>query len=259
MKYLKVFKIFENTITKNELVDKITFYSNCVYAYINDVNLYKNANLNLRFHYDTSLGMNEILKLGSSLDYNSSDGLITAVCQEFIVWSEYFTEGRCDDRYRRDLENFVFNYEYLNLSNEYKSQNRYTLYNRDYNHMVYIYVGQKIKSIISGTIWDIPEKKKFEHDDKTFILDSLISEFDVSEEYLEKASDMIDVHLSQENNDGIIIRLPIIGNHFKYIKLSDDNDFIYRLNSYFKCVVLLKSPYHFTHGYNYKIWIPFYK
>jgi hypothetical protein len=86
-------KIFESAITKNELIDKIKYFSQYLKTYLNDVNKFTTSNLNLQFSYDTILDITEILKLGGGLNYDSPDGLITAVAQQFIIWSEYFTKG----------------------------------------------------------------------------------------------------------------------------------------------------------------------
>lgn len=248
-------KVFESVITKNELVDKIKYFSQYLETYLNDVNKFTTSNLNLQFSYGTILYISEILKLGGSLNYDSPDGLITAVAQQFIIWSEYFTKNY-GISFKNKLKLFKLDDNYLIFTDGYKQSNKSRLYQQEYNHLLYGYVGETIRYLITGTIWDIPESKEFTDEDKDFILDCLSSDYDnISSEYISKASDMIDKSKTLDNSRGYIIRIPLIGND---VKIDYDDDFIHRLCSYFGGVLILKSGYSLNQAY-YKLCLPFYK
>lgn len=256
MNYIKPWKLWESTISKVELVDKIKYYSNWVRNYVKDVNKFTTNNLNLRFSYDTVLDMTEIFEVADALDYDSTDSFISAIAEQFIIWSEYFTKNKWHGRrFRENLEKFQFDYNYENYNDEYKITHKWELYHQEYNYMVYGYVGQKIKELISGTIWDIPEKKQFTNEDKEFIIDCLITEYDVDENYTKLASDMIDASIIGPYKAGIEIKIPIIGDMWNHKKLTYESEFILRLQSYFSAVFLLEGKW----GNYYKISLPFYK
>ena len=73
MKYLDSFKIFESSITKNELVDKIKYLSHYLETYVRDVNKFTTNNLNLSFSYNTILDIKNIFIVANRLDYNSTN------------------------------------------------------------------------------------------------------------------------------------------------------------------------------------------
>ncbi len=249
--------MFESTLSKNELVDKIKYLSHYLETYVRDVNKFTRSNLNLYFSYDTLLTIREIFDVANKLDYNSSDGFITAVAQQFIIWSEYFTEQKWHgDRFKQKLESFVFDDNYLNYTDDFKKENRGKLYKQEYNHLLYGYVGQTIKNLISGTIWDIPEKQEFTDYDKEFIIDCLYSEYeDVTNEYIEMASQIIDVSKTLDHSKGYILRIPIFGDRWNYVKITYDSDLFRRFESYFGGVFILEGKW----GEFYKFCLPFYK
>ena len=124
MKYLKPYRMFESTLSKNELVDKIKYLSHYLETYVRDVNKFTRSNLNLSFSYDTLLTIREIFDVANKLDYNSSDGFITAVAQQFIIWSEHFTESKWHgDRFKQSLQSFEFDDNYLNYTDDFKKEN----------------------------------------------------------------------------------------------------------------------------------------
>jgi len=256
MKYLDSFKIFESSITKNELVDKIKYLSHYLETYVRDVNKFTTSNLNLSFSYDTILDIKTIFIVANRLDYNSTNGSITAVAQQFIIWSEYFTESRWGNRFKKELESFKFDDNYLNYTDDFKKENSQKLYKQGYREILYGYVGQTIKNLISGTIWDIPEKKEFTEDDKEFIIDCLYSEYeDVTSDYLNLASKMIDISKTLDHPKGYIIMIPIFGDRWNYITINYNSDLIRRFESYFGAVFILEGKY----GIFYKFCLPFYK
>jgi len=259
MKYLRPYKIFESTITKNQLVDKIKYLSNYLETYMRDVNKFTTSNLNFSFSYGTILDIRDIFIVANRLDYNSTNGFISAVAQQFIIWSEYFTEQKWHGkRFKENLESFKFNDEYLNYSDDFKKVHRWELYKQEYNNMLYGYVGQTIKSLISGTIWDIPESEEFTEDDKEFVLDCIYSEYeDVSSEYITKASEIIDS--STVNSIGVqkcyILRVPIFGDRWNYKKIDYNSDFVWLLESHFGAVFILENKW----AEFYRFCLPFYK
>ena len=257
MKYLKPYRMFESTLSKNDLVDKIKYLSHYLETYVRDVNKFTTSNLNLSCSYDTVLDIREIFDVANKLDYNSSDGFITAVAQQFIIWSEFFTEQKWHGaRFKQSLQSFEFDDNYLNYTDDFKKENRGKLYKQKYNDMLYGYVGQTIKHLISGTIWDIPEKKEFTDDDKEFILDCLHSEYeDVTTEYIKKASEMIDVSKTLNHSEGYIIRIPVFGDRWSPIKIDYNSDLFRLLDSYFGGVFILSGRW----GENYIFCLPFYK
>jgi hypothetical protein len=249
MKYLKSFKIFEGVQSKSELIDTLKYYSNYLYTYIKDSNKLKGSGINLDFSYDTFLNMKEIFKFVDELEYSSSDGDITFICNEYVNWSNYFLEGRWSYRYERE---FVFDYDYLNYTDDYKKENRFKLYDQDFNQLSYIYVGQQVKKMITGTIWEMPDKIKFNETDRDFILDALQADFeDLDTEYMSRASKLINI---KYKSNSVIIKIPSFENTWMKTKLTKNTDFIKRLESYFDYVLLL--PYNYE-GYH-EILLPFY-
>jgi len=79
MKYLDSFKIFESSITKNELVDKIKYLSHYLETYVRDVNKFTTSNLNLSFSYNTILDIKNIFIVANRLDYNSTNGSMLTI------------------------------------------------------------------------------------------------------------------------------------------------------------------------------------
>ena len=247
MKYLKKYKLFESAITKSELVNKIKYLSTYLNKYIDDINRLTDSNLNLSFSYDTELTINEIFKVASELDVNSPDGFITAVVNEFITWSNWFLKYR---DLTDALKTFQLDENYENYDDEYKTTNKRELYRQRAYWLLYLYVGQTIKQLISGTIWDIPsEKEELTDEDKDFILDSIISEYDV-----DWTTHDAFVKLKSYNKRGLQIRIPLIGDRWNPVKINNDSDFMYRLQSYFNGAIIIPN-------YNdyYKIYLPFYK
>lgn len=256
MKYLDSFKLFESNITSNELVDKIKYLSHYLETYVRDINKFTTNNLYLSFSYDTILGMNDIFRVSEKLNYNSPSLFITAIAQQFIIWSEFFTENQWHGRrFKEKLESFIFDDNYLNYTDDYKSKNKWKLYDQEYNNLLYGYVGQTIKGLISGTIWDIPEKKEFTDDDKDFIIDCIYSEYeDVTNDYINLASEMIEKSKILDHSKGYIFRIPLFGNRYNSVKINYDSDLIKRLQSYFGAVFILNN-----YGEYYKFCLPFYK
>lgn len=248
MKYLKQYKLFETVLTKAELVDKIRYYSTYVHNYMEDVNKFTGHNLNFSFHY-TYLEIRQIFEAAEMLDVESPDGFITAVCNEFIGWSEYFTDRSRWSKHEENLKSFIFDDNYETYDDLYKTNNRHTLYQQSTNQLLYVYVGRIIEQMISGTIWDIPDKRKsFTEEDKNFILDSLL-DYDVDANYIKNASSRFET-INCEN--GTVVKFPCINNR---VRLEYDSDFMYRLQSYFNGALILDRGYY---SENYKIYLPFY-
>jgi hypothetical protein len=255
--HLKSLRMFESTLTKNELVDKIKYLSHYLETYLRDVNKFTTSNLNFSFSYGGILDIKDIFIVANRLDYNSTNGFITAVAQEFIIWSEYFTEAKWHgNSFKKRLESFKFNDNYLNYTDEYKKDNRWELYKQEYNHMLYGYVGQTIKNLISGTIWDIPEKEEFTEEDRDFILECIYYEYeDLTSDYMTKASKMIDLSKEKSHTKGYILRIPVFGTMWDYKKIDYNIDFIKRLESHFGAVFILEGGW----GEFYRLCLPFYK
>ena len=247
MKYLEGYRIFESSLTKVELVNKIKYLSSYVHDYMKDYNKFTSSNLNFNFSYNTELVIRQIFEVSNILDINSQDGLITAVCNEFITWGNYFLKDRYFfDRY--DKLDFQLDYDFEN-EDDYKRENRRKLYDSVKLNMLYLHVGFTISNLIRGTIWDIPpEKKVFTEADKVYILDRLISDYDMDENVINKASIMIDDR-KERRERGVLIALPLSRGE---IKLEYNSDFMYGLQSYF-CGVLITN---FTTTYG--IYLPFY-
>jgi hypothetical protein len=260
MIYIKSWKLYESSISKKELVDKIKYFSLYLETYLNDVNKFTTSNLNLSFSYGTILNIREIFQVSQKLNYDSVDGFITVVAQQFIIWSEYFTKNDWHNaRFKEKLKSFNFEDEYLNFTDEYKQSNKWELYKQEYNHLLYVYIGESIRHLITGTIWDIPELKEFTDEDREFILDSLLSDYDITPDYIRNASNMIEIfQKTLDNSNGYTIRLPLIGNIWDHVKIDYDDDFINRLQSYFGGVLILKGSYSLNQAY-YKLCLPFYK
>lgn len=240
MRYITSYKIYESKITKTELVDKIKWYSNWVERYIKDYNKFTSSNINFTFSYDTALTIREIFDVTQKLNDDSSDGFIRAVANEFITWSEYFTESKWPTYKLQNLKEFSFEYNYENYTDDFKIQHKWEFYNSDYREMVYAFVGQEIKQLISGTIWDIPLKKKFTKEDEEFLLDAIISDLDVNPGWI-KGITKNGMNIMEHN------KCPITG---LPVRLDYDSDFMSRLNSYFGGVLIVST---------YKILFPFYK
>jgi hypothetical protein len=261
MIYIKSWKLYESSISKKELVDKIKYFSQYLETYLNDVNKFTTSSLNLTFSYGTILNITEIFQVAQKLNYDSVDGFIAVVAQQFIIWSEYFTKNDWNgQRFKEKLKSFKFDEEYLNRTDEYKQSNRWELYKQEYNHLLYVYIGETIKQLISGNILDIPELKEFTDKDREFILDSLVSDYDdITTDYIRMASNMIEIsQKTLDNSNGYTIRLPLIGNVWNHVKIDYDDDFINRLQSYFSGVLILKDSYSLNQAY-YKLYLPFYK
>lgn len=257
MKYLDSFRLFESNITSNELVDKIKYLSHYIETYVRDINKFTTNNLNLSFNYNTILGIDDIFRVSEKLDYNSSSLFIAAVAQQFIIWSEFFTENQWHgNRFKQKLESFIFDDNYLNYTDDYKSKNKWKLYHQEYNNLLYGYVGQTIKELISGTIWDIVEKKEFTDDDKDFIIDWIYSEYeDVTNDYLILVSEMIEMSKILDHSKGYILKIPLLGNRYNHVKINYDSDLFQGFQSYFGAVFILDNNY----GEYYKFCLPFYK
>jgi len=257
VKHLKPYKIFEGVQSKSEIIDKLKYYSNYLYTLLKDSNKLTRSGINLEFSYGTFLKMKEIFEFIDELEYSSKDGDITFICNEYVNWSNYFLEGRNSYRYRKELEKFIFNYDYLNYTDVYKKENRFKLYTQEYIHLSYIYVGQEVKKMITGTIWEIPNKIKFNETDKDFILDALQADFeDLDEEYMSKASKIINTtSIASYESNSVIIKIPSFEKPWMKRKLTKNTDFMKRLGSYFDCAILLPSYNH--EGYH-QILLPFY-
>ena len=252
MKHLKTYKLYESLITKSELVNKIKYLSTYLHNYMNDINKFTGSNLNFSFTYDTELTISEIFKVTSELDVNSSDGFITSVANEFITWSDYFTKDR---RLVDELKTFQLDEDYETYDDLHKINNKRKLYDQRVYWLLYLYVGQTIKQLISGTIWDIPsEKKEFTDEDKEFILDSLQVDYDeVDEDYIKLYDDVKITSCYKER--GLLIKLPLIGgSRWSGVQINNDSDFMYRLQSYFNGAIIIP-----TYNDYYKIYLPFHK
>jgi len=259
MKYLRSYKIFESTLTKNQLVDKIKYLSHYLETYLRDVNKFTTNNLNFSFSYGGILDIKDIFIVANILDYNSTNGFISAVAQEFIIWSEYFTEARWHgNSFKKRLESFKFDDNYLNYTDEHKKENRWELYKQEYQHLLEGYIGQTIKNLISGTIWDIPEKEEFTEDDKELVLDCIYSEYEnASNGYMNKASDMIDKSKTLDHSRGYILRIPVFlfEDEWNYMRIDYNSDFFRLLESHFGGVFILEGKWRES----YKFCLPFYK
>lgn len=258
MKYLKGYKLYESTITKSELVDKIKWYSEYLHQYMKDVNKFTTSNLNLAFSYDTELNISQIFDTTDKLEHNSPDGFITAISNEFITWSDYIIRGNY--KLIDKLNTFQINTDYNEYTDEYKAENKY-LYKQENYTLIYIAVGHKIKQLISGTIWDIPDKKKFTDDDNEFIIDSIISDLEVDDEYLKPISDTMKLYHDEQNvfkfryrstKRGIIFKIPNIRRQV----VSYGSDFTNRLQYYFSGALILDGG---VYGNDIRIYLPFYE
>jgi hypothetical protein len=254
--YLKSYKIFEAVTTKRELVNKIKYLSNYLHNYLKDVNKFTGSNLNSGFSYDTELEIRQIFDVTENLDENSPDGFITAISNEFITWSNYFIIGKSRDSGLVDeLKTFQLDENYENYDDEYKKSNHRKLYDQRVYRLLYIYVGQTIKQMISGTSWDIPnDDKEFTEEDKDFIFDSLRSDYDITSDYNMGGYEVTDRNTKWEEKRGLIIKLPLIGNRWSSVEITNDSDFMYRLQSYFGGAIIIPRYYEY-----YKIYLPFYK
>jgi hypothetical protein len=251
MKHIKAYKKFEsksNGIDKSYLVDRIKWYSNYLHQYMKDVNKYTTSNLNFSFSYGTQLTISEIFDTANKLDYNSPDGFITAICNEFIVWSNYMVD-HVSSRIASDLVDFRIDKGYDDYTDDYKKEHRSELYySQSTRSLMYAAVGRDIKNSISGTIWDIPVKRKLTDEDKEFVIDSIISDLEI--EYVNDYINSIKYNLISPpiNKKGTIILMPIFSDKdsIKY-----GSDFINRLQSYFSGALILNI------NYSIRIYLPF--
>ncbi len=227
---LRYNKFLENKdITKSELVEKIKYYSSYIEGYMNDYNKYTTSNLNLGFSY-YKLRIDEIFKITSELNSESSDGLIRAICNEFIQWGKYFTSS-CSPgnsyykrRYNKD---FIFDYDYANYTEDYKIENKKNLYDQLILHNIYYYVGYKIEELIKGTTWEIPEITEFTNDDSELVMNCLVNEYDFNE------SD-VSVIFNDRSKE---LKLTGLDNSL----IENDTDFVERLQYYFGGLIVLKN------------------
>jgi hypothetical protein len=264
MKHIKTYtlfeseetKIFESVLTKSELVNKIKYLSNYLHNYMKDVNKFTTSNLNFSFSYDTELEIRQIFDVTEDLNENSPDGFITSIANEFITWSNSFIKdygfnGRLVD----ELKTFQLDENYETYDDEYKKSNSRKLYDQRFLHLLYFYVGQTIKKMISSTTWDIPnEDKELTEEDMDFIFDSLRSDYDITSDYV-GGYKVIDRNTKWKEKRGLIIRLPMIGSdRWHGVVISNDSDFMYRLQSYFGGAIIIPGHYEY-----YKIYLPFYK
>jgi len=283
MKYLKTYKLFESldipeppinepTITKSELVDKIRWYSNYVHQYMKDVNKFTTSNLNFSFSYDTELTISQIFDAADMLHHDSPDGFITAVCNEFITWSNYFMRNHSRS-FKEQLGAFNIDEEYENYTDEYKKENRSKLYKQEINWLIYAATGRDIKEMIEGTIWDIPVKKKFSDEDNEFIVDCIVSDLcDINDEYIKPISDTMRLYHDDSlktfkfgwmsTKRGIIFKIPSLPSFTSIYTqpdragLSYDSDFINRLQSYFSGALILDRG---AYSNSIRIYLPFYE
>jgi len=245
-------KVFESSsISKAHLVLRIKWYSNHLHQYMKDVNKYTKSNLNFSFSYDTELTISQIFEAADQLQHDSPDGFITAVCNEFITWSEYMINQY--GRVASDLPEYRIDKGYENFTDEYKEEHKNELYRQQQSYwMVYAATGRDLKESIDGTIWDIPLKKTFTDKDNEFIIDSLITDFDVEDDYISKISQA--THY-RRNKRGVIVKLPHIS-PLRTTGITYDSDLIHRLQSYFNGVLILDRG---AYGSDIRIYIPFYK
>ena len=245
MRYLKTYKLFESILTKRELVTKIKYLSNYTHNYMKDVNKFTSSNLNFSFSYDTELEIIQIFEAANELSEESPDGFITSVANEFIAWGDSRLI-HINPRYT-----FKFDEEYENYDDEYKKNNSRELYDQRVRNSLHVYVGKTIEKMISGTIWDIPsEDKLITEEDINFINDCLESDYDTHYE-----NENIKIVNRSGNKRGLIIKIPKItgSNNFR-ISITNDSDFMYRLQSYFNGAIIITGYYDY-----YKIYLPFYK
>lgn len=249
MKYLKSHRIYESSISKPYLVDRIKWYSSYLHQYMKDVNTYTTSNLNFSFSYDTGLTISQIFDAAEKLEHNSSDGFITAICNEFIRWSEYIIND--SGRIRSEIGEFRIDKGYNNYTNEYKQEHRHELYKQPSYWLVYAAVGRDIKNSIDGTIWDIPTKSKFTHQDIEFIIDIIISDFEVDKDYITKISNVSTFSYTSTKR-GITFKIPSMG---VSRGITYESDFINRLQFYFSGALILDRG---IYG-DIKIYLPFYQ
>jgi hypothetical protein len=231
---LKYNKFLESKgITKEELIDKIKFYSSYIENFMKDINKYTTSNLNFSFTY-YKLDINQVFKLTNELDYESNDGTIRAICNELIQWGNYF-KSSCEPSYsgshykRRYNKEFTFDYDYSNYSDEYKLENKRVLYEQLVLFNNYYYVGKKLEELIKGTTWDIPEITDFTEDDRELIKNCLVNEYEINQEDINEKG-----FIRFTNSKRLLID---IDDSF----INNDTDFVDRLQYYFKGLIVLKS------------------
>jgi hypothetical protein len=231
-------------VSKEDVVDSIKLISSFTKKYFLDLNKYTINNLNIGFSWSElpkRSDINQIFSLSDSLDYNSDDNLIRSISNEFINWSEASKRSSRSIDVSVDI-NMIRN-EYNKLSDTDKEENKNEIYTQDLLHRLYLLNGREIKKLINGTRWDMPVvKKKLTEEDKNFIEDSLVHDYDL-------LSDIEVIFSDVSNADGIIVGIP----KSKIPTIDIDSDFMYRLQSYFGGV-LKKEGY----GVNHKIYLPFY-
>lgn len=229
MKILNFNKFTESKgITKEELVDKIKFYTSYIETYMKDHNKYTTGNLNFHFSYH-KLDINKIFKISKELDYNSDDGLIRAICNELVMWGRSFDKESQQRLYSsRYNKEFEFDYNYVNYDEEYKIQNKRELYDQPTIWCYYQVIGKKIENLIKDTKWDLIEVTEFTDDDRELVKNCLINDYDVND------SDDIKVGFNKHYNTILISGVD-------NLVLEYDTEFIEKLQYYFGGVVILKD------------------
>ena len=255
MKHLKPYKVFESTgISKAHLVDRIRWYSNNLHQYMKDVNKYTTSNLNFSL----------IFEAADMLHHDSPDGFITAICNEFIIWSEYMIN---QNGVASDLFDYRIDKGYEHFTDEYKQEHKHELYRQPACWLVYAATGRDLKESIAGTIWDIPLKKTFTDEDNEFIIDSILSDLEIDDNYLKPATRQDGtIRLYKDAGTtykfryrsvkrGIIFKIPQIKS-LQRIGITYDCDFINRLQSYFSGALILDRG---VYSSDIIIYLPFYK
>lgn len=253
MKHLKPYKIFESNLSKHQIVDKLKWFSNYLDTYIKDLNKISGTYyLSVKYN---GLTLMELFNCCSELNYESHDSTITAISNEFIKIGEYIEDEALDILDKDEFNKFTIDYNYLEYSDEYKKENQRTIYFKLHGNsqktlfLNYILVGREVLKSINGTKWEAPDIKIINDDDYEFILDCIISDYeDVSEEYIHNFYDNI---IKVNSNTGMILKFKRPNE-----KKEADNDFIWRLNSYFNGV-LLKEAFAYSDNFIF-LYLPFY-
>ena len=249
MKHLKRYTVFESkSPSKGEVVAKIKWYSAWLERYLRDYNKFTTSNLNFNFSYSTQLTVREIFEVVSGLNEGSSDGVIRAIANEFITWSNHFILGDWGDKnLNRDIiESGNFHHllpesdtgfleNYTELGNEMKRDSR-ELYNAALREKLYVYIGLKIKLLISGTEWDIPETRELTEGDREFLLDAIEYDLDSNPNWVEAIrksglEGLKAVGMWRNINRHPLIQLPE--------NLDWNSEFIWRIGSYFGGVLVV--------------------
>jgi hypothetical protein len=240
MKFLDTYKLYEsNTITKNELVDKIKWFSTYIETYMNDYNRLTTSKLSFNFTY----GGLEIVEIfyfvNNILKYDTHDGLITGIVNEFIKWGYWYGGSDMEDFgfiRKKYYEADIFDWNYLNLNDDDKLE---YIENTEKFYIYYV-IGKQLKNLINGTIWNIPSYIKiFNEEDYEFLY------FQFIEEDIELTSISNIKSLLKKEANGSSIKISNI--YGKSISINNIS-FLQSLNSYFKCAFLRKQS----------IYLPFY-